>query len=159
MALDSKNNNLNSVDINAFFDDNANSGFKFKDLVFLILHNLPWFLLCAVVGGVIAFYNVRSMDKIYASNASLMIRTSAKGGSESLRGSATLNTISGPGIMVSSVNNEVMVLRSQRLMENMVRKLNLCTSYSYQTKVSHRKIELYKELKKKILEYKKVTKE
>ena len=27
-------------DLNSFFDDSANSGFKFKDLVFLVLRNL-----------------------------------------------------------------------------------------------------------------------
>ena len=56
------NNNLNDInsankrpeDINSFFDESANSGFKFKDLVFLVLRNLHWFLICALIGGVIA---------------------------------------------------------------------------------------------------------
>ena len=40
MATDNNNTtNLRPNDMNAFFDENANSGFKFKDLVFLILHN------------------------------------------------------------------------------------------------------------------------
>ena len=60
MATESNINNENfrPNDMNAFFDESANSGFKFKDLVFLILHNLPWFLICASIGGLIAFYNV-----------------------------------------------------------------------------------------------------
>ena len=131
--------------MNTFFDENANSGFKFKDLVFLVLHNLPWFVLCAAIGGLIAFYNVRGKERIYASSSSMLIKTLANGGSESFRGSAPLNLISGPGLVVSTVNNEVMVLRSQVNMENMVRQLNLCTMYSYKTKMSRRNRDLYKE--------------
>ena len=130
MATDNNNTNMRPNDMNAFFDENANSGFKFKDLVFLILHNLPWFVLCAAIGGLIAFYNVRGKERIYASSSSILIKTLANGGSESFRGSAPLNLISGPGLVVSTVNNEVMVLRSQKNMEDMVRQLNLCTMYS-----------------------------
>ena len=38
-----------------------------------------------------------------------------------------------------------MVLRSQKNMENMVRQLNLCTMYSYKTKMSRRNTDLYKD--------------
>ena len=139
------NTNVNPTDVNAFFDEDTNSGFKFKDLVFLILRNLPYFLICALIGGIIAYYYVRKQDRIYASYASLMVKTSASGGSESFRGSAPINTISGPGLVISTVNNEMMVLKSQTSMENMVRKLNLNTEYSYKTKVSRRNTVLYKD--------------
>ena len=43
MANDDKNVNMRPQDMDAFFDENANSGFKFKDLVFLVARNLPWF--------------------------------------------------------------------------------------------------------------------
>ncbi|MBQ7550621.1 MAG: hypothetical protein IJT04_03730, partial [Bacteroidales bacterium] len=147
MATDSNTNNenLRPNDMNAFFDESANSGFKFKDLVYLILRNLPVFLICAAIGGLIAFYNVRGKERIYASSSSILIKTLANGGSESFRGSAPLNLISGPGLVVSTVNNEVMVLRSQKNMENMVRNLNLCTMYSFKTKVSRRNTDLYKD--------------
>ena len=145
MASDEKNVNMKPQDMEAFFDDDANSGFKFKDLVFLVLHNLPWLLLCAAIGGIIAFYNVRGKERVYASSSSLLIKTLANGGSESYRGSAPLNLISGPGLVVSTVNNEVMVLRSQKNMENMVRQLNLCVMYSYKTKMSRRNTDLYKD--------------
>lgn len=101
MANDNLNMNQKPNDMNAFFDENANSGFKFKDLVFLILHNLPWFVICAAIGGIIAFYNVRGKERIYDSSASMLIKTLANGGSESFRGSAPLNLISGPGLVVS----------------------------------------------------------
>ena len=49
-------------DINAFFDESSTSGFKFKDLIFLVLRNLHWFIICALIGGAIAYYKVRGKD-------------------------------------------------------------------------------------------------
>lgn len=132
-------------DLNSFFDDSANSGFKFKDLVFLVLRNLPWFILFALIGGVIAFYRVRGEERIYASYSSILIRTQASGGSESMRGSSTLNAIQGAGPIVSTINNEIMVMRSAGNMENMVRRLNLNVMYSYNTKMARRNRILYKD--------------
>ena len=143
--LNNQNNiNKKPEDINSFFDDSANSGFKFKDLVFLVARNLPWFLIFSIIGGLIAFYRVRGEDRIYASYSSMLIRTQASGGSESFRGSSTLNAIQGAGPIVSTINNEIMVMKSQGNMENMVRNLNLNTMYSYTTKVSRRNTVLYK---------------
>ena len=146
----STTNNLNNInkrpdDINSFFDDSANSGFKFKDLVFLIARNLHWFLIFALIGGVIAYYKVRGEDRVYAAYSSILIRTQNSSGSESFRGSSALNAIQGVGPVVSTVNNEIMVMRSQSNMENMVRKLGLNTSYRYTTKVARRNTTLYKE--------------
>ena len=136
--------NKNTNDVNSFFDDDTNSGFKFKDVVFLILRNLHWFIIFALIGGAIAYYKVKTQERIYASRASLLIKTSASGGSESFRGSAPINKITGAGLVISTVNNEMMVLRSQRNMENMVRALNLNISYSYKTKVAKKNRNLYK---------------
>ena len=132
-------------DLNSFFDESANSGFKFKDLVFLVLLNLPWFILFSMIGGIIAFYKVRGEERIYSSASSLLIKTANSGGSESFRGSAALNSINGPGLFVSTVNNEVMVMKSQTIMENVVRQLNLNVMYSYKTKVAKRNTDLYKD--------------
>ena len=140
-----KNNNQNINDVNAFFDDDTNSGFKFKDVVYLILRNLHWFIICSLIGGAIAYYKVQKQERIYASRSSLLIKTSASGGSENFRGSAPINKITGAGVVISTVNNEMMVLRSQRNMENMVRALNLNTSYLYKTKMAKRNMDLYKE--------------
>ena len=131
-------------DSQAFIDEDANSGFKFKDLVFLVLRYLHWFVLCAAIGGVIAYYNVKGKERIYASSASMMIKTSTSGGSESFRSSSTVNTLMGQNLILSTINNEIMVLKSQSNMESMVRKLNLCTNYSYRTKLAKRNKDLYK---------------
>ena len=59
------NNKIANNNETSFLDDDANSGFKFKDFLFLVLRNLHWFILCAVVGGVIAYYQVRKQERIY----------------------------------------------------------------------------------------------
>jgi len=143
--IENQNKSQNPNDINAFFDEDSNSGFKFKDMVYLILHNLHWFVLFAVAGGIIAYYMVHKQERIYSSSASILIKTAASGGSESFRGSSTLTSISGPGLFISTVNNEIMVMKSQVNMENMVRQLNLNVGYSYKTKMSRRNRDLYKE--------------
>ena len=154
MATEFDNTNLNNNQNNmnkkpegfeTFFDDSVNSGFKFKDFVFLVLRNLPWFLIFSLIGGVIAFYKVRGEDRIYASSASMLIKTQSSGGSETFRGSSTLNAIQGAGPIVSTINNEIMIMKSQTIMENTVRRLNLNTMYYYTTKVSKRNMVLYKD--------------
>ena len=141
--MDNNNLNTTSNDI-SFLDDDANSGFKFKDFIFLVLRNLHWFILCAAICGMYAYYKVRNQERIYASAASIMIKTTASSGSESLRGSTAISAITGQGVAISSVQNEMMVLKSQTNMENMVRQLNLNTMYSYKTKVAKRNKDLYK---------------
>ena len=143
------NNEFNKArrpeDINTFFDETATSGFKFKDLVFLVLRNLHWFVLCAAIGAVVAYYKVSKEDRLYSSRASLLIKTDVASGSESMRGSSALNAIQGMAPVISTVNNEIMILKSQSNMEAMVRALNLNVSYSYKTKISKRNKHLYKE--------------
>ena len=142
---DINNANRRPEDINSFFDESANSGFKFKDLVFLVLRNLHWFVICALIGGVVAYYIVSKQERIYASSATILIKSSlTSSGSESLRASTALGSLGG-GPVVSTINNEIMVLKSQSIMESMVRELNLNVNYSYKTKVSKRNKDLYKE--------------
>ena len=143
--MENNKTNVNVNDSSAFFDEDTNSGFKFKDLVFLILRNLHWFVICSAIGGVIAYYNVRSQPRIYSSRSSLLIKTAPGGGAESFRGSAPMSLLSGSGLVVSTVNNEMMMLKSRSNMENMVRRLNLNLDYSYKSKMSKRVTNLYKE--------------
>ena len=53
----------NNIEDTSFLDDNA-GGMQFKDILVLIVRNLHWFLLCALIGAGIAYYKVKSQDKI-----------------------------------------------------------------------------------------------
>ena len=128
----------------SFLEDNQ-SGIQFKDILFLVLRNLHWFALCALIGAGIAYYKVKGQEKLYASSASIMLKTGSSGGSESLRSSAVMNEFMGRGVAVSSIFNEMMIIRSQRLMEIVVRRLDLNTSYTYTTRLAKRNKALYKD--------------
>ncbi len=137
-----KNRTTNN-DETSFLEDDQGGGIQFKDILFLVIHNLPWFILCALIGAGIAYYKVKGEERIYSSSASVMLKTGNSGGSESLRTSAVMSEFSGRGIAVSSIYNEMMIMQSQRLMEIVVRKLGLNTMYSYSTRLAKRNKALY----------------
>ena len=137
-------NKINNSDDTSFLDDNQ-GGIQFKDILFLVVHNLHWFILCAIIGAGIAYYKVKGEERVYSSSASIMLKTGNSGGSESLRTSAVMNEFSGRGIAVSSIYNEMMIIQSQRLMEIVVRQLGLNTMYSYTTRLAKRNKALYKD--------------
>ena len=62
------NNKVNNVTNNtedlSFLEDSS-SGLQFKDILFLVIRNLPWFILCALIGAAVAFYKVKGEEKIY----------------------------------------------------------------------------------------------
>ena len=89
-----ENNKVNTTSNDtSFLNDDANSGFKFKDLLFLMLRNLHWFILCAAICGLYSYYKVRNQERIYASSASIMIKTAVSGGSDTYRGSSAISAI------------------------------------------------------------------
>ena len=137
MENNKPNNNLNQNDDLSFLEESA-SGIQFKDIIFLVIRNLHWFVLCALIGAGIAYYKVKGEEKVYASSATIMLKTGSSGGSESLRSSAVLNEFSRGGIALSSIFNEMMIIRSQTLMEIVVRRLDLNTMYSYTTRLAKR---------------------
>ena len=142
MDSNKPNNTGNNEDMS--FLEESSSGIQFKDILFLIIRNLHWFILCALIGAGIAYYKVKGEERVYASSATIMLKTGNNGGTESLRSSAVMNEFAG-GIAISSIFNEMMIIRSQTLMENVVRRLDLNTMYSYTTRLAKRNKALYKE--------------
>ena len=51
----------------SFLDEKQSVSFHIKDLVFLLLRNIHWLLICALIGGVIANFVARRQDKVYHS--------------------------------------------------------------------------------------------
>ena len=138
------NTNPNNNEDLSFLEGNQ-SGIQFKDILFLVIRNLHWFALCALIGAGIAYYRVKGEERLYTSSASIMLKSGTSGGSETLRTSALMNEFASHGVANSSIFNEMMILRSQRLMEIVVRKLNLNTMYSYTTRLAKRNKALYKD--------------
>ena len=123
-------------------DANTLSG---KDIFFTILRNLHWLLLCALICGAIAYYQSDSQDRIYESHAKVRLTSVTRSRLES--GVSTLESITNRRIAITmnAINDEIIVLRSETPMLEVVKRLDLGTSYSYQTKLVKRQRDLYGE--------------
>ena len=97
------NTTTNNTEDLSFLDDNG-GGIQFKDILFLVVRNLHWFILCALVGASIAYYKVKCEERIYSSATTILLKTGSSGGSESLRSSALMNQMTGGGVAISSIN-------------------------------------------------------
>ena len=59
----------------SFLDEKQSVSFRIKDLVFLLLRNIHWLLIFAFVGGLVANFMARRQDKVYESQAKILIRS------------------------------------------------------------------------------------
>ena len=138
-------NNINNTEDISFLEEDNAGGMQFKDILMLVVRNLHWFILCALIGAAVAYYKVKREERVYASATSIMLKTGSSGGSESLRSSAILSQFTGGGVALSRIDNEIIIIKSQTLMEEVVRRLGLHTSYSYTTRLAKRNKTLYNE--------------
>lgn len=137
MATENTNNET------SFLEEDAGSSINVRDILMLILRNLHWFILCALICGGYSYYKVRMEERVYSSSATILIKTGSSGGSESVRSSAMMTQITGMGVAISSIDNEIIILKSAKLMERVVRDLELNKDYLYKTKVARRNSVLY----------------
>ncbi|NHQ79588.1 GumC family protein [Elizabethkingia miricola] len=102
----------------------------------------PWFIICAILALVIAFFALKFTTPIYNVQSTVLIKD-AKNNS----GGADMNVLqdlSGfGGMKTNSVDNEIEIFKSKKLMHDVVDRLNLQTSIF--AKSEFREIELYKE--------------
>ena len=123
-------------------DANSLSG---KDIFFTVLRNLHWLLLCALACAAIAYYRSDRQDRIYESHAKVRLTSVTRSRLES--GISTLESITNRrvAITMNAINDEIIVLRSETPMLEVAKRLDLGTSYSYQTKLVKRQRDLYGE--------------
>lgn len=97
---------------------------KFKEILSVFIHGWKWFVLALIVASFGAYYYIRTTPKQYRAFAALMIKADEK----ELPSDEVLNTL---GITPPSVNitNEIMVLRTNSSIEELVKRLNLTTNY------------------------------
>ena len=123
-------------------DANTLSG---KDIFFTVVRNLHWLILCAVIGAGIAYYRSDRMDRIYESHAKIRLNSVTRSRLES--GMTTLENITDRRIAITmnAINDEIIVLCSETPMLEVVKRLDLGTTYHYQTKLVKRSRDLYGE--------------
>ena len=123
-------------------DANSLSG---KDIFFTVVRNLHWLLLCALVCGCLAYYLSDRMDRVYESHAKIRLNSVTRNRLEN--GASMLENITDRrvAITMNAINDEIIVLQSETPMLEVAKRLDLGTSYFYQTKLVKRIKDLYKE--------------
>lgn len=114
----------------------------------IVLHFWYWFVLSVIVAGCLGYAYQQSRERIYSTQAVVLIEQKDGGGGTSMRskaGNSQINTIMElNGVSVGdNLKNEMFILSSLRLMKLVVPKLNLDVDYT--TKAGLHDIALYKE--------------
>ena len=134
----------NAADM-SFLDEKQSISFRIKDIVFLLLRNIHWLIIFAVVGGAIANFMARRQDRVYQSQAKILIRSGNDLG-VSDNDTRELSIKSALGLRPfysSTINNEMMILTSKTTIQRAVEELKLNVIYSTETRFLKRTKNLY----------------
>lgn len=104
----------------------AKPRFTLHDYIHLILSNWYWFILALLICGLAAEYYIRRTPPVYQRTASLLIKDSRKGTGAELAAFSDIAGVMGR----HSVDNEIYILQSRTLMEKVVEKYDLATTYT-----------------------------
>lgn len=133
MTEQNNTNNLHTMEAN------ESSAFSIHDIIRLMLANWYWFVISVILCLGCAYLYLASTEKVYNRTATILVKDSRKGGDTDL---ATFSELAGFSAR-RNVDNEIYILQSRRLMEQVVRQLNLTMNYS--TRRGLRMATLYKE--------------
>ena len=130
----------------SFLDENKKQKIHFKDILFTVMRNIHWLLLCGVLGTLIAGYLVRHQDRVYESDARVLIKGSSTNNAESaVRETSVRSMFSTRSLYNTSINNEMMILTSETAVREVTQNLKLHIVYSTKTRVVNRNKDLYGE--------------
>ena len=98
----------------SFLEEKGTQKIHIKDVLFIVLRNLHWLVICGAVGAFGAYFYVHHQNRVYESNAKVLIKGSSTGNSEtSLREATVRNMFSTKALYNSNINNEMMILTSK----------------------------------------------
>ena len=112
---------------NKFSYGNFENSLNFKDVLEKYLIHLKWFFLSVILFGILAFFYLRYEVPKYKISATILIKEQEKGSSVS-----NLEAFEDLGLFGSnnnSLENEIHLLSSRRLMEKVVEELKLNINY------------------------------
>ncbi|MBO7263516.1 MAG: polysaccharide biosynthesis tyrosine autokinase [Alistipes sp.] len=102
-----------------------NSTFSIQEFIELVLRNWYWFIVSVAICGAVALYYLASTPKTYVRTATVVVKDTRKGSGSEI---TAFNDVLG-GIGRRSVDNEIHIFQSRRVMEQVVDKYNLDTRY------------------------------
>lgn len=115
--------------------ENNNNQINLVDLFFYLLRHWYWFFACVAVCVGFAYYRYSKMPMIYRSDATVIIKDPSN-----TRATVHMDNYSGL-INKVSMSNEILQLKSKRLMSEVVKSLDADVSYTIRDRL--RDIELY----------------
>ena len=102
-----------------------------KDLIQIALSKWYWFIISMALCGSLAFIYLNRVSPSYERKATILVKDSRKGAGADM---AALGDLFG-GMGRRSVDNEIYILQSRRLMEQVVNKYDLATIYTSRDKI------------------------
>ena len=102
------------------------STFSIQEFIELVLSKWYWFIISIAVCGAVALYYLASTPKTYVRTATVVVKDTRKGSGSEI---TAFNDVLG-GIGRRSVDNEIHIFQSRRIMEQVVMRYNLDTRYS-----------------------------
>ena len=130
----------------SFLEEKSTQKIHIKDVLFIVLRNLHWLVLCGAIGAFVAFFNVHHQNRVYESNARMLIKGSSTGSSENTVREATVrNMFSTRALYNSNINNEMMILTSKSAITEVAQNLKLNVTYTQKTRIVNRTKDLYGE--------------
>ncbi|MDZ4329131.1 MAG: polysaccharide biosynthesis tyrosine autokinase, partial [Flavobacterium sp.] len=123
---------------NNSFDEDFENDFQLKEILNKYLIYWQWFLVCLCISFTVVFLYLRYTIPQYQASTTILVKDEKKGGMLS-----ELSAFADMGIgggMKSNVDNEIEILKSRKLVESTVKKLNLNTALIVEGKVIDREI-------------------
>ncbi|EQB91565.1 polysaccharide biosynthesis tyrosine autokinase [Elizabethkingia anophelis] len=122
----------------------TNEEININEIIKPYLLKWPWFVICSILALIVAYFSLKFMTPVYKVQSTVLIKdaknNSVSGGAEM----SILQDLSGfGGMKTNSVDNEIEIFKSKKLMHDVVDHLNLQTDIF--SKSGFRNIELYKE--------------
>ena len=114
--------------------DATAASISLHDIIRMVIDNWYWFALSVVFCLCIAYYYLASTPKVYSRTATILVKDSRKGGDVELQAFSDLAGFQSR----RNVDNEVYILQSRRLMEEVVKRLNLTTNYTVRERLRTR---------------------
>lgn len=129
---------MNDLESNVQSTENKADNISLKDIYFLFMANLKWFVLSVFVCLLVAVIIAKSSVNYYSRTATVIIND------EKNRGSSAENLVMTQdllGLGGSSIHNELCIMKSNTIMREVVERLNLGTVYTY--KPILREVDMY----------------
>ncbi|KAA2224377.1 GumC family protein [Chryseobacterium sediminis] len=129
------------------FSEEENSIIKINigEIIKPYIRKWPWFIISAFIALIIGYISLKFMVPVYGVQSTILIKD-AKNSSSSVMANdlGVLPDLSGiGGLKTNSIANEIEVLKSKKMMSEVINNLNLQTNITAKGKI--RTLELYKE--------------